>query len=361
MADPVIEVTDDTVVEIQLPDTPAGAAAIPEKKNGGAADGVVATPSAADEAAETLKRTLEEERAKRIAAESMAATERQRAEHAGRLAEQRGVEAKEARESVVAVQMREALASLESAKRDVQSAKAAFTQAHEAGDAGAMADAQERMGYATAAIRHFESKKTELENQATRTAAEPEHTREASPVYENPVENYLANPSFSMRAKSWLRAHTDCLPPNLGGSAEKNAKMLRGHHLALGNNMQLDSDEYYRMIEDVVADRASPPAPAPASAAARTTPATGSQEGHVTRRTPMPSAPATNEPPSPSGAVNVTTRSFKLDKDMQEVALNSWPQKPGEDDRTWKQRAFASYATELAAATAEGKIGRLTH
>ena len=63
-------------------------------------------------------------------------------------------------------------------------------------------------------------------------------------------------------------------------------------------------------------------------------------------------------------------QSVRLTPQQQEIALMSTtprqiPQANGttvqESDTEYRKRAFGQYARELVAATAEGKIGRLTH
>jgi len=51
----------------------------------------------------------------------------------------------------------------------------------------------------------------------------------------------------------------------------------------------------------------------------------------------------------------------RLSPAQQETALFSYTIKPGETEAAWKARALGTYARELVAAQAEGKIGRMTH
>lgn len=345
-----VDVLDDSVIEIELPDD-----FVPE---GEKAPKVVETPAdrQAEDPSLALKQALEESERARIAAEQRADAEARRASGESRRAAALAQEATDARTSAAAVQIQNVTTEIDAAKRDMIAAKAAFKQAHEAGDTDKMADSQEQMALVGGTIRSLESRKVELEQAATRVPAE---RTPAGGGYDDPVDSYLSSPNFSTRSRSWLRAHPECLPSAVGGSEEKNAAALRGHHLALGQGFRIDSDEYFRVIEETTGIRQ------PVSAAARTTPA-GQQEGKVSenppRRTPIPSAAPTNEPPAANGnTTNPTKRSFKMTQDMQEVALLSFPIKPGEDEQAHRKRAFGSYAYNLQELQKEGKIGRTTH
>jgi len=360
MAETTVDVEDDAVIDLPEDFDPENLN--PETEAAAAKGGTVAAPSPppdpapAEAADQALQRSLEEERNRRIAAEQRAAAEGRRADGASQLAQQREQEAQEARESFAAAEMRQTVAGIEAAKRDMSAAKAALRTAHDAGDTDKLADAQEQIALAAAEIRRLEVDRIALESKAARAERAPPLERTPPPP-SDPVEAFLANPVFSPRAKDWLRAHRDCLPPGLGGDGQKNAAMIQAHHLALSQGIPMESDDYFRVVEEKTGYRT------PTSAAAVTTPA-GSQEGRAApqRRAPIPSAAPTNEPPPANGTpVPGRSRSFRLTEAMQEMALTSYPQKDGEDERAWRKRAFGTYGFHLGELTKEGKIGRTTH
>jgi hypothetical protein len=369
MPDPAFNIADDSVVEIDLPDdfdpntdkptvnevSGAQAAPPPQQELPLALPPEPQRPSV-DDAAAILQRTLEEERNKRIAAEQRASGESQARLQAERLAQQREHEVQELRTSSAAGRMRETLQQLDSTKAAMQSAKAAYTAAHEAGDAGKLADAHEQMSMLGADIRMLQMRKNDLEAEVQRVEREP------APQYQqytgSPVEEYLSRLNLSPRAAQWLRTHPDCLPSQLGGNIEKNAAMLRADHLAKGYGIQVDSDDYYRVIEEETGYRPKmsqasqvTPAQSPGQAAQPAAPA-------QPQRAPVPAARPSNEPPTPTPSPQRST--YRLDKSQQEHALISFPQNPGEDERDWHKRAFGHYTYNLNLLTKEGKMNR-TH
>lgn len=366
--DATVNVADDTVVTVELGDE-ALAAAADELAGAEGAEPVVEPkkpaeprqrsmrPSAAEEAAAALTQSLKTAEDARKAAEATALAERQRAEAATRLAQQRETEAKELRERTEDQELTIITSGLDAAKRDLDAATAEAERAMEAGDFKATAAAQAKLARAGAAVDRYEARKAEYEAGVRKPATTA--TTEGR-VVEAPAgsafERYVAG--FAPRAQTWLRAHPECVPAEVGGSATKNAAMMQGHFAALKDGVQEGSEDYFRIIEEHTGYRA------PVSAAANLTPA--ETEPRTTPKPPAaaPRRPAPAAPPTRDGTevgTAPTTRSIKLNPQQQEVALYSYPANPGESEQAHRARAFGIYARELIAAQAEGKIGRLTH
>ena len=312
--------------------------------------------TAVDEASEALTASLERERKARIASDQTAVAERQRADEATRVANETAEQNRQLQERATTSELATVTTAIDSAKGELAAAKAAFIAAHDAGDAAKMADAQEKIGDATAQIRLNTSKKTELEAAAARSKSSHEGRVEVKPTG-TPFEQYIR--PFSPRAQAWLRTHPDCVPSTVGGDATKNSKMMAGHYDALASGLAEGSDEYFQKIEEHIGER-----DAPVSAAAVTRKAgeaePAQRQAAPRQRQAQPSAPVTRDPPGPDGGAPVS-RNVRLTPAQQEAALFSFPQNRGEDDAKWKARALGTYAREYIQARAEGKIGRLTH
>ena len=339
MADATVEIPDeDSIVVLE---EGAEAAPVPAPKP-------VATP-AAEEAVARLNEAIkaaEEQRRLREAADATAMAERRRAEEASRREEQSRQAVVEALDRAGSSELALATTGVESATRALDAAKTEFQRAFDAGEAAKMADAQAMIADATADLKEFKRQKIAAEANTRRP-----HEGRVEPVREavaSPDERYIAQ--FAPEAQSWLRAHRDCLPAEIGGSARRNAAMMEGHYAALRQNVTPNTPKYFEILEKAIDEKQpveAAPAPAPAPAPAQ-------------RPKPLPSAPPTNEPPVKPGMVS-GRRSVQLNPAQQEVALFSYPARRDETEEAHRKRAFGTYARELIAATAEGKIGRLTH
>lgn len=318
--------------------------------NGGAA---AASAPAVDEAAAALQRSLDEEKKRTNAARAATDAERRRADAASIRADQAEQEAKVARDAAETSELTTVVSGIEAAQQELVAAKSAFKAAHEAGDADGMADAQARIGSAASAKDRLTDKKQTLETAATRRAAEPPpRPREADAGYVSPQERYITGSGFAPKAQDWLREHPECVPPNAGGDASKNAAMMKGHWEAIEKGIPMNSEKYFEVLDTHIGARAAPAA----GDGAELAPASKKP----TQRQAMPSAPPSREPPTPDGRPT-GKQSVQLTRAMQEIAELSFPQKAGEDDTAWKKRAYGTYATEYIQAKAEGKIGRITH
>lgn len=368
MADTTVEVTDEAFIEVELPPNlladpeDAGTVQPGTAKPAGEKTPVAKPATSVDEAAAALTeatRRADNERRAREAAEATATAERIRADNATRLAAQSAEDARGARDEVAQSQLVIITNGIEAAKGALTAAKAVFTAAHEDGNAGKMADAQADIAKAAAALDRLEDAKVTLETAPKKPTTEG---RVEAPQTVNAFERYLTQGNFTPAAQNWLRQHRDCAPDFAGGDARKNATMMAAHYAALSDGIQVESPEYFRRLEERVGEQRT------TSAAAEVVPA---QPGSDDRPAPKPAvaaAPAARRvqpsaPPSRDvpGAPANGRQTVKLSGPQQEVALFSYPAKPGEDEAAHRKRAFGTYATELVKAQAEGKIGRMTH
>jgi len=362
-----VEVTDDSVVTVELPKdqatTDAEIAAAADVELG--EDGEPAKPEPkpkvlprvrlseqapakqADEVLVALQKTVENQKASLSAAEATALAERRRADNATQLAQQREQEAKQARESAENTELALITTGVDNATRELASAEEELERALEAGEFKKAAQAQTKVSKAASALDRLETAKAAYESGARKPTTEGRV--EAPQTHLTPFEQYVS--SFAPAAQAWLRAHPDCVPANVGGNTTSNAKMMKGHYAALAEGAEPNSPDYFRIIEETAGYRQ------PTSLAAETVEA-GEEEvapkpKPAPKRLAQPSAPVTRDPPSATG-VPRTTRTVSLTKDQQDAAKMSFPQ-------LTPQQAFAQYARNLVELEAEGKLGRMTH
>jgi hypothetical protein len=371
--DTTIVVEDEGLVTVELPadltldDDEGGEPLTLKDLKDAAAGGAVVEPktpretvqrqpkkSAVDEASEALTASLDRERKARIASDQTAAAERQRADEATRIANETAEQNRQLQERANSSDLATVTTAIDSAKAELVAAKAAFIAAHDAGDASKMADAQERMGNASAEIKFNTAKKGELETAATRTKPTGHEGRVEAKPSGTPFERYVA--PFSPKAQAWLRNHPDCVPAAVGGDGTKNSKMMAGHYDALANGLTEGSDEYFKKIEEHIGESDPVSAAAQTKLAGETVPKTPAPR----QRQAQPSAPPSRDAPGPDGGAPVS-RTVRLTPEQQEAALFSYPQNRGEEDVAWKKRALGTYAREYIAAKSEGRIGRLSH
>ena len=336
-----IEVLDDGEVVVDVSGLP-DIAGEPEPKP------VVAAPkprtAAVDEAAAALTaatRSVETERAARLAAEQTAQSERNRANAAEAARQQQETEAEALRERADNSELTAVTSSIETAKQQQEAAQREFERAMEAGEFPKASAAQVQLSRAAAQIDRLEADKVRLESAPKRPTTEG---RVEAPAAGDPVEKFLAG--FTPKSQAWLRSHRDHLPPALGGDPVKNASMMLGHEKAKRDGIQLESDDYFRVIEETAGIRT------PVSAAAAITLAEEATPAAKPKPRAQPSAPVNRDVPAANGAR--TTRTVTLNKDQREAAKMSFP-------HLTDKEAYGIYAKNLLELESEGKIGRVTH
>jgi hypothetical protein len=357
-----VELEDDAEIVIDVPGDGGG------EQPGDKGEATAALADRQEEAADALKEDASEalaqairtaEEAKR-AAEATAASERARREDAERRAAQREAEAQAAVERAETSEIAVITHGIEAATREVAAYGSAFQKAMEDGEFAKATEAQVALGKATSKLDRLEAQKADYESGKTKRGAPARDAggpvESTAPSRQNVVEAYLSG--YDLQAQNWLRAHPECLPPRvrtpdgavleLGGDQKKHNMMMAGHHDALAKGYALNSEDYFRTIEEHTGHRKAAEASVstnnkggvvPESRAARTRPAS-------------PSAPVSRSD-TPGETPRSPTR-VTLNRDQQEAARISYPHK------TTKE-AYALYAKELIEAQKEGKIGRLTH
>jgi len=318
-----------------------------QPKKGDAVDEAAAALTKAQQEADTHRRNAE-------AANATAAAERARADENARIAQDAQAREQAAREQARGGMAAQIDSDIATATREIEVAEQELIRANEAGEFAKAAKAQRELARASAKLDRREADKIAFEANAGKTQAH--EGRVEAPRHTDPFEGYLASNNFTLAAQTWLRAHRDCAPAAVGGDPVKNAKMMAGHYDALAKNLPMNSAEYFKTIEDHLGGQQM-------SSAAETVEAGAEQRQQQPKprqKAPPTAAPPSREVPAADGSPGQQER-IKLNALMQETALFSYPQNPGETEQAWRKRAFGTYASEYVKAKAEGKIGRLTH
>lgn len=185
---------------------------------------------------EALKADNKKQQEAAARATQAAAQERARAEAATR-------EATEARAVVADRELDTIVSGIAAAQAKAESAQKDYEAAEEAGDAKKKADAARRMARAESEALQYETAKTELEARRARPAegnvgsARPQPDRTS-----DPFEDHLRN--FTPRTADWMREHRDWVV-----DTRKNAKLMGAHHMAIGDGLAPDTDEYFAHVE----------------------------------------------------------------------------------------------------------------
>jgi len=342
----VVEVEDEAVVTVDVEQDDgkdagkdAGKVEVKEEVDG-------EDPSTA--LAQAIK-AAEDAKAARVAAETAANAERRHREDVERWAQRRDAEAQAAIERAYSSDYANIASQLEAVQRETENQQKLFQEAMEAGEFAKAGAVQVTIGRLASRLEVLEGRKFQYENNYNRrqqqAVAQPEPVM---PSGQSAVEMYISN-SFDPQAQAWLRAHPECLPPRIqvgnqivdtGGKQDMNNRMMAGHYAALGKGYTLNGEDYFRTIEEHTGHRKTAEASAPGAAGKA-----------KSSRAATPSAPVSREPP---GSPPKSVQQVRLNKDQQEHARLSYP-------HLEPQKAYAVYAKHLIEATAEGKIGRLTH
>jgi len=340
----VVELDDDEVVTVEV-EREGGDAGKSEAKGEAEAVKEVKDDDPSRALAQAIK-SAEEAKAARAAAETTALAERRQREQVEQWAQRRDAEAQAAIDRAYNSDYANVASQLEAVQRETENQQNQFKEAMEAGEFGKAGQIQVIIGRLASRLEGLEAKKYQYENNYNRRQyQQPAPQPEPSvPSGQMAVEMFISN-NFDPQAQVWLRAHPECLPPRIqmgnqivdtGGKQDMNNKMMAGHYAALSKGYQLNGEDYFRTIEEHTGYRQSHEA-------------TGT--GKAKTRAATPSAPVSREVP---GSPPKSVQQVRLNKDQQEHARLSYPHME-------PQKAYAVYAKHLIEATAEGKIGRLTH
>lgn len=345
--DRVVEVEDDSVVSVDLTDHPelAGDKALPERRPAGADPAPAPRAPAVDP--EVLQQSLKSAEEARRAAEALAATERQQRDAALRRAHEAEDLVRSVSEESEEREIEVLTTSIDATNREIVGLEKELQTAYESGEFATAASTQTKLSKATAALDRLESAKSQAESDKARPKPKPTTEGSVRPTGQaNAAEQYITQGGFTLEAQSWLRSHPECLPVQYGGQSSSNAKMMQGHYAALASNIQPNTPDYFKVIEEHTGHRQ-------VEGAARTQSPQDPAPRPVAPKPRMPSAPPSREVPGGSQSPR-NVREVRLTKDQQEMARLSFPNVP-------KEQAYASYARNLVELEAEGKIGRLTH
>lgn len=311
-------------------------------------DQQVVTDPSPDEALQQAQAYAKTQEDARRAAEATAANERSLREQAQREALQAQQTAEQFRERADNSELTIIENGINSAIRELEAQEAEYVRAAEAGEFAKMGSIQTKISKAAAALDRLETQKASYTPGATKTT---EGRVEAQPVVNtSAMDRYLSQ--FAPAAQTWLRQHPDCAPAEVGGSSTKNSKMMAGHYAALAQNIQPNTTEYFKVIEDHIGDQQT-------TQVAQTGITSKAAEIQVAGEQPQPkpkhvatAAPVSRDPPNSNAPRNV--REVRLTKEQQEMAKVSFPHLP-------EAQAYGQYARNLIELESEGKIGRLTH
>jgi len=112
------------------------------------------------------------------------------------------------------------------------------------------ARAQRKIAGAEARLQRLQEAKDDLEDAAKRRPAAGVDNRQQTTqraAIADPVERLIADARMSQRSASWIRAHPECVTDQ-----KLNARMLAAHNLAIAEDVAIDSDEYFRRIDEGV-------------------------------------------------------------------------------------------------------------
>jgi len=350
----VIEIPEEGVIEVPLEGVAAEPKAKvaepePEPKPEPKQAAVRDPKPEADAALKAAQSALDNEKRLREAAEQNVQTAVHRATQAEQRSQTHQQELQTERERAEASEAQRIDREIDNATKLIASSQKEYVAAMAAGNFEQAAEAQTKLSKATATLDRWEGRKEDFAtakvNRGTegRVVEEPPPTQPASHF-----ERYISG--LAPKAQTWLRAHPECVPAEIGGDATMNAKMMRGHYEALSKGYTTNSDDYFKTIDLATGFRKPDPPPEPEvkdEEVVEVKPTPKPKE-----RTKVPAAPPSREPPgTPPGG---STMSVRLTLDEQATARFSFP-------NLTPAQAYAEYAKNKVALQAEGKLGRTSH
>lgn len=210
-----------------------------------AADAVVVTTGgpaaavAADDPMEDLKGQFASMTRRATAAEQIGQQTAQQLQEATQRLQQ-------AEGQVVSGQLDTVLSGIAAAEAEASSAEKDYIAASEAGDFAAQARAQRKMAGAESRIQRLTEAKDDLEDATKRRPVADAQQRPAATARPpaDPIERLIADGNISGKSASWLRSHPEVADP------KTNARMMAAHSLAIADDVELESEEYFRRIEE---------------------------------------------------------------------------------------------------------------
>lgn len=227
---------------------------------------------AADDPVESLKSQFNAMTQRATAAEQAAIEAQQVAQQASQRAQQLET-------AVVGSQLDTVVSGIAAAEAEATQAEQEYAIAFDAGDGAAMARAQRKIAGAEARKLRLTEAKDDLEEQAQRRPAAPDPTRQQPPqrrqAPSDPVEAFIQGNKLTPRSADFIRRH-----PETTTDPKANARMMAAHNLAVADGVEIESDEYFRRIEEGISvTKKAEPAPSARRPAAPAAPAAGSSAG----------------------------------------------------------------------------------
>jgi hypothetical protein len=188
------------------------------------------------------------------------ATMTQRATAAEHAAQQTARDLQETRQQLQSVQTEVVTSQTETlesgiaaAEAEAAQAEAAYAAAFEAGDAMAVARAQRVMATAVSRKERLSEALEDLKEEV-KTKPAPRHEAPQRPrqAPQDPVEAFASN--MTPKSAAWIRAHPQAITDK-----KLNAKMLAAHNLAVADDIEIESAEYFRRVEAAIAPPARKP------------------------------------------------------------------------------------------------------
>jgi hypothetical protein len=129
---------------------------------------------------------------------------------------------------------------------EARGAEQAYATAFEAGDGPAMARAQRLIARYETQLQRLTEARQDLQEQAKAKPADQQQGRQQPSQARqttDPVE-HLAG-SMTPKSAAWIRAH-----PEVATDPRAYNRMLAAHNLAIADDVAVESDEYFKRIED---------------------------------------------------------------------------------------------------------------
>lgn len=168
-------------------------------------------------------------------------SERARADKAEREAADARKAAAEANKRTTTLETDVITGGLAAAQADVKSAKAAYKTAFEAGDADAMADAQERIGRGAAKVLNYEAGAAEIAERKEIPEVRQEQTRQIT----DPIQAVDSNPNLFPAEKEWLKSHPDAIT-----DTKRNNELGVGYERALKKGLVRGTPDYFAFLNE---------------------------------------------------------------------------------------------------------------
>jgi hypothetical protein len=216
--------------------------------------------------------------------------------------------------------------NLNAAQGQLASLTEAQKTAYETGDWGKVAEANAQMARLGGYISSLEQHGQRLQQQREQFVARQQQTAEqqraaAAEGPRDPFERALAG--RTARTQDFLRSHRDLVRAD--GSLKRVA--IEAHEKALDEGLKVDTDEYFRRIEEQISSNGAVPAEAPRTRAVRDTPP-------VRKSAPMSAAPVSRSIPQHVGGTE-----YVLTPRLRELAVEQLG--PG-NEAEWFQNYVAS-------------------